>query len=839
MAERYATASRCSKNWAPSTPIEPAPRKWLTPIGRQLAKVPLDPRLGRMLLAAADNGCLHEVTTIAAGLSIQDPRERPSEKRDAANQFHQRYDHPKSDFISLLNLWDYLDEQRRSGSSGKFRRMCGKEFLNYNRVREWQDIRAQLRRVAKELKLTTNSEPSTEDNIHMSLLSGLLSHVGTKDRDTFEYRGARNTRFAIAPGSMLFKKNPPWVMASELVETNRMWARGVAPISLDWVEELGDHLIKRSYSDPWWDQKRGAAVAHESATLFGLPIAANRVVLWGHVDPADARDVFIHHALVEGEWESNHRFIAHNAEQRAEAEALETRLRRSDLTIGPGELFDWFDQRVPDTATSTAHFNNWWKRRRKRDPGLLELSLDDLLRVETDDLNHDDFPESWAHGDITLLLAYDNDPTTSWDGLTVDIPIGVLNRIEASTFEWQVPGFRRELVEALVRSMPKTLRKRFVPVPETVDAIFDRLDPADGGLHDVLRTELAHYSNLPIPPDAFDNDKVPNHLRASYRIIDDHDAVMAEGTNLEALKGLVSDHVRESLASTHHALEVVGLTGWSIGELPRVVETEGPGHTVLAYPALVDEGETVAVRLLATADEQADAMWAGTRRLLLLNRPSVSKPLRELLTNDAKLALVNSPYPSPSDWFDDVMHAAVDQLMLAKDAPAWSATAFDALLSHVRDRLPNTVGEVGRSSAAILTDLRTAESKVAALPQKFSITATDVRHQLDRLIYPGFLTGLGVDRLADLRRYVQAIEWRLAQVIENPRRDQEIITIVRPLENEFDQLAAVVPWSLELEETMWMLQELRVSLFAQSIGAKGATSPKRIRRALAAIADPR
>jgi ATP-dependent helicase HrpA len=819
----------------------------LTRLGRRLARLPIDPRLGRMLLAGADNGCLNEMLVIAAGLSIQDPRERPTDKRDAADALHARFADDRSDFSSMLNLWNHLRDERTNSSSSRFRRMCRQEYINYPRVREWQDLHSQLRRVARDLKLSQNSEPADTEAVHLSLLAGLLSHVGTTDgvaeggrRPSFEYRGARNSRFAIAPGSALFRKRPRWVMASELVETNRLWGRVVAPIAPEWIERLGEHLLKYSYSEPWWDEAQGAGVAHESATLYGLPIVNRRVVQWGRIDRADARDLFIHHALVEGEWDRAHAFIEHNRSVVEEAATLETRLRRSDLMVDIEHIADWFDQRIPGHVTSVGHFDRWWKKARVDQPGLLDLEVADVLRVEPAELDHDAFPEVWHHGDIEIALSYSNDPATSWDGLTIDIPIGALQRIDASVFEWQVPGFRAELVEALIRSLPKTVRKAFVPVPQTVAAIINDLRPEDGGLREVLRTALSHRADVAIAPDGFDDDKIPNHLRPSFRVVGDDDLVIAEGTDLDAIKELLADEIRATLAASEHELEQIGLTAWTFGELPRVVETHGPGHTVRAYPALVDEGDSVAIRLLATPEEQADAMWAGTRRLLLLGRSSVSKALRDLLTDDMKLALLHSPYDGPKEWFDDLLNASVDQLMLESDAPVWDATAFETLLTHLRGRLANVVGALGRASTGALSDLRSVRTHLETFTSpRFDPTVADVRSQLDRLVYPGFLTGLGADRLPDLRRYLQAIERRLDQLAENPRRDLEGLLRVRVLENELDTLAAQMPWTLAMEDVMWMCQELRVSLFAQALGAKGNISDKRIRRALAAIADPR
>ena len=807
--------------------------RWLTRLGRQLAEFPLDLRLARMVIEAERGDCLKEVLVIAAALAIQDPRERPVEQRPHADQLHARFRDEASDLLSWLHLWEYLGDERRARTSNQFRRMCRDEFLNYRRVREWQDIHAQLRDVAGELGFTPNRRPATPETIHRTLLAGLLAHVGHKDPEGFEYRGGRGARFSINPGSALFKKSPEWVMAAELVDTTRLWARGVAAIDPEWVEGVGDHLVKRSHSDPWWDPARGTSMVGETVTLYGLPLQTDRRVQYASVDPAAARELFILHALVAGEWETDHAFMRHNRAMVDEVVELEARQRRADLLADDEIIFAFFDRRIPADVTSVRHFDRWWKETRRRDPHLLDLSLDVLIDPGADPIDEEAFPEVWTHGDLVMPLTYLFDPTSPADGITVDVPIEGLDRVDPAVFEWHVPGLREELITALIRSLPKHLRKRFSPVPNTARALLDGLDPGDGGLIRYLRKELTRIGGVPIPVDAFDFTRLPAHLQPTFRVVDGEGGILAEGVDLAALKMELRDQARETMAVSGHELEQTGLTAWSIGELPRVIEIKGAAHAVKTYPALIDEGDSVGVRLLATTAEQAESMWDGTRRLLLLNLPSAGRLLRPLLTNEAAAAVKGGPDAKASDWAEDCLTAAVDQIMGRVGGPVWDGVAFEGLLAATRDQLHDTLGWVAEESLGILGTLGSVRLALAGASEASESTIEDIEEQIDRLIYPGFVTGVGVGRLPDVHRYLQAIERRLEQLVEHPERDRRGMAVVRKLEEKHDRLREALPDSPAILEIAWMLQELRVSLFAQALGTRGKISEKRITEALA------
>lgn len=810
--------------------------KWLTKLGRQMAKLPVDLRLARMIIASERNNCLREVLIIASGLAIHDPRERPVEKQQQADQLHGRFSDPQSDFLGWLHLWDYLHGERRARSSSQFRRMCRDEFLNYRRVREWQDIHAQLREVAGELGLSRNPEPAEPEAIHRALLAGLLSHVGSKDPDSFEYRGARGSRFAINPGSALFKQAPDWVMAAELVETSRLWARTVTRIDPDWIEEVGSHLVKRSHSDPWWERERGAAVAHENVTIYGLPLQTTRTVLYGRVDPSAARELFILNALVAGDWASDHAFVSHNRAKVQEVLGLEARTRRTDLLVDDRTVYEFFDARVPGDVTSVRHFDAWWKKAKHTTPDLLDLSLTDLIRPEADDVDDEAFPEQWRHGDLAIPLGYEFDADSPTDGVSVVIPLSELERLDPSVFEWHIPGLREELVVALIRSLPKRLRKTLAPIPDTARRLLSGGVPAGVGLTAFLRRELARIVGQPLPPDSFDLELLPAHLRPVFRVVGADGSTLAEGRDLTAIKAELRDEARTAASTARHELEVTDLTTWSIGELPRRVLIEGPDHTVTVYPALIDEIESVSVRLLATEAEQIEAMWDGTRRLLLLNLPLPATLLRPLLTREAKLALASSPYDDPDQWAADCLACALDEVMLETGGLPWNAVQFDALLATARDDLYDRLTTVAEQSLRVLWTLREVRSAIDTVAGSHPEAASDIRIQLRRLIYAGFVAGLGADRLEDVHRYLQAIEHRLARLPEDPARDAELMHRLQVLEDEYDRLQDVLLPSRQLTDIAWMFQELRVSLFAQSLGTRGKISEKRIRSALTEVA---
>jgi ATP-dependent helicase HrpA len=808
-------------------------RRRLTRMGRRLARIPLDIRLGRMVLEADRYNCLYEVEVIAAALSIQDPRERPLEKEQQADQAHARFRDEQSDFLGWLKLWDYLRTERRARTSNQFRRLCRDEYLSYRRVREWQDVHSQLRDISDELGLHRNRKRADAETVHRSLLPGLLSQVGKKDPDGYEYRGARGARFFISPGSTLFKRSPEWVMAAELVETSRLWARSVVGIPPEWIEEAGEHLIKRSHSDPWWDVDRGSAVARESVSMLGIALSTDHIVQYGRFDPAAARELFIRHALVAGEWEAQHTFVDHNNLQIDTVLDMEARERRTNLLVDDDTLTAWFAARIPDDITTVRHFDRWWRDMKGREPGLLDLSLDDLIDPAAAAPDPAAFPQVWEYGDLGLPLEYEFDPASPADGVTIDVPLGGLDRIDPSVFEWQVPGLRQELVTELIRSMPKNFRKLFAPVPDTARQILNGIGPDDGGLLQILRRELQRIGGVPIPADVFDLGALPAHLLPTFRVVDDNGDEVVTGNDLRLLKEEIQEETRTVVDMTAHELEKTGLTAWTFDELPQVVAVAGAEHTMQAFPALIDEGDSVGIRLLATEAEQDAAMWQGTVRLLLLNLPSPGKLLRPLVDRETREALRTGPHADQTEWVEDCLGCALREIITTSGGPAWDNAGFDRLLLRARDELHPLVTRVARDSLELLEALEDAEYAYNRLnDDRHDEAIADIGTQVSSLVYPGFLTQIGPARIPDVRRYLLAIARRIDRLLMEPARDAADMAIVQDLESELDRIAAAMPGEPRLMEVAWMLQELRVSLFAQSIGTKGKVSEVRVRRLL-------
>jgi ATP-dependent helicase HrpA len=823
-------------------PNEPDPRRRLTPLGRSLAALPVDPRLGRMVLAAADNGCLREVLVIAAGLSIQDPRERPADARAAADEWHARFADPRSDFLAYLNLWEHVGERQRELSSSQFRRACRTEFLNYLRIREWQDVHGQLRQITSGLGLTPNTAPAEPDLVHRSLLAGLLSHLGVRDEEKNGYLGARGAKFAVFPGSALFRKPPRWVMAAELVETSRLWARVVARVEPEWAESLAGHLVLRTYSEPRWDADRGAVIADEKVTLYGLPIIASRRVDYGPIDPVTARELFIRHALVGGEWRTQHAFFRANRALREQAEELEHRARRRGIVVDDETVFAFYDERIGAEVTSVRHFDTWWKRSRREQPNLLDFTLSMLVGDDTGGVGADDYPDVWPGDGPTLKLSYQFEPGSAADGVTVHVPLEILNQLDGHGFDWQVPGLREDLVTALIRSLPKQVRRSFSPAPNYAKSVLERISPADGPLLDTLGRELRRMGGgTAVPRDAWQLDRVPGHLRMTFRVEGERGRTLAEGKDLDELKRALRSQVRSAIsaAARTDGIERAGLRDWSIGTVPRVFERAGAGRggSVRAYPALADDTDSVAVRLFDSPDAATRAMRAGTRRLLMLTVGSPVKFVQRYLTPTDRLALRLHPRIAVGDLLSDCVAAAVDSLVDAAGGPAWDAEAFEALRDGVRAALGDTTLSVVRQVEQILTAGHEVDARLRRLPgPAYAAAVADVRAQVADLTPAGFVTASGVDRLPDLVRYLRAADRRLERLPGDAVRDRSRLTRVTQVLEAYRDAVAALPPGRPLPENLarvrWMIEELRVSLFAQALGTPYPVSEERIYRVL-------
>lgn len=838
-------------------PTQKDPKKRLTEQGRKLSQLPVDPRLARMVLEADKNGCVREVMVIAAALSIQDPRERPAEKQTQADQQHARFKDETSDFLAFLNMWRYVREQQKERGSSSFRRMCKAEYLNFLRIREWQDIYTQLRTVAKQMGINLNEDDAPEQQVHISLLAGLLSHIGMKDVKEGaknEYLGARSAKFAVFPGSALFKKPPRFIMSAELVETSRLWARVNAKIEPEWVEPLAQHLLKRTYSEPHWEKDAAAVMAYEKVTLYGVPIIAQRKVNYGRIDAEVSRDLFIRNALVEGDWRTHHKFFAANRKLLTEVEELEHRARRRDILVDDETLFDFYDQRVPEDVVSGAHFDSWWKKKQREEPELLDFERSMLINERAGDVSKDDYPDTWRQGALKFKVTYQFEPGADADGVTVHVPLQVLNQVTADGFDWQIPGLREEVVIELIRSLPKPIRRHYVPAPNYAKAFLDRAVPLQEPLHVTLARELQRMVGVPVSPDDFDLTRVPDHLKITFRITDERRKKLAEDKDLEALKLQLRPKARKALSQAAAAtaektggaaVERSGLTDWSFGALSRVFETRRAGQPVKAYPALVDDGSeanTVSVRLFDTEAEQQQAMWKGTRRLILRNIPvNPAKFASDKLTNAQKIALSANPHGSIQALFADCAMAAADKLIGDFGGPAWDEESYRKLYEKVRAEIVDTTVRTVDQVQQVLAAWQACERRLKSTKSPTLLAnLTDVRAQLDALIGPGFVTATGIRRLPDLMRYMVAADRRLQQMPTNVQRDTARMEKVHEMQDEYawllEQLPQGRPVPQEVLDIRWMLEELRVSYFAHALGTAYPVSDKRIVKAIDAAA---
>lgn len=816
------------------------PKKRLTESGKQLARLPIDPRLARMVLEASKLGCLKEVMIIASALSIQDPRERPSDKQQSADDKHRRFNHEDSDFLTLVNLWHYISQQQKALTSNQFRRQCKLDYLNYLRVREWQDVYTQLHQSTREMGFKLNDEPGSYHAVHSAILVGLLSHIGMKDQEKNEYHGARNARFNIFPASGLFKKQPKWVMSAELVETSKLWARVVAKIEPDWIEPLAKHLIKRSYSEPHWSKKNAAVMAYEKVMLYGIPIVPKRLVNYGTIDPVLSREIFIRSALVEGDWETKHAFFKQNRALLAEVEELEHKSRRRDILVDDEELFQFYDQRVGTEVVSGRHFDAWWKTASRKTPDLLSFEKEMLFKGDASHITDLDYPNFWHQGNLKLKLSYQFEPGENSDGVTVHIPLPILNQVEPHGFDWQIPGLRHELVVSLIKSLPKTLRKNFVPAPNYADAFLARVTPFEMPLLDAMEKELRRMTGVTVLREDWKLDQLPAHLKITYRAVDHRNRKLNESCDLHELKESLKEKVQETLSQVaDDDIEQRDLHTWSFGELPKVYQQKRGGFEVRAYPALVDKKDSVEIKLFETEQEQLSAMRAGQRRLILLNVPSPIKYLHANLPNKSKLGLYFNPYGKVLDLIDDCIACGVDKLIEERGGMVWEPQAFEALKEHVRAELGDTVVEIAKQVETILTTAYNINKRLKGkVDFTMAFALSDVKAQIEGLIFSGFATECGWKRLPDILRYMRAIERRMEKLPVDPNKDRLHMLKIESVANKYKELLNKIPKGMAIpdnvREIRWMLEELRVSYFAQQLGTPYPVSDKRIINAIEA-----
>ncbi|MEJ1403747.1 MAG: ATP-dependent RNA helicase HrpA [Candidatus Sedimenticola sp. (ex Thyasira tokunagai)] len=820
--------------------------RMVTTIGGQIAKLPVDPRIGRMLMASAHAHCLDEVLVIAAALSVQDPRDRPMEKQQAADEAHRQFRDEASDFLSFLNLWRHIEEQRRHLTRRKFQRHCRDNFLSWTRVQEWHDIHHQLRGQMHELGYKENQAEAGYEEIHKALLTGLLSHIGLKGSGKKrEYLGARNSHFHIFPGSGLFDKQPKWVIAAELVETTKLYARSVAMIQPEWVESVAGHLVKRSHSEPHWEKRRGQVAAYEKVTLFGLPLVPKRKINFGPLDPVEAREIFIRFALVERDFHSRAPFWRHNRELLENIEALEHKSRRRDLMVDDQLIYEYYAKRVPDEIYSTPQFDKWLRGATKEQPKLLHMRMDDLLRKEAEAVSHEQFPDELSISGMRLPLEYHFDPGHNRDGVTLKVPQAVINQVSEERCQWLVPGLLRERVLALLRGLPKALRKSFVPVPDYADACLKVMEPCDLPLTRILAEQLKQMTGVHIPEDAWPEESLPDHLRMSFKVVDEEGRELALGRELMPLKkrcgsaGEASYHRMDN-----SSLEREGLSDWDFGDLPESIELNRGGIKLLGFPALVDEGDTVALRVL---DSQANAERSGRvglRKLLMLKQAKEIRYLRRNLTGLEKMRLHYAKAPaapkgltghSKPNLERDLVALIVDLTFIEGLPAVRDEKAFRERIDNKQAGLMTLANETVALVGAILEQYQQLRKQLTKATQiNWMLSISDIKEQLDRLVFQGFLQQTPYSQLKQFPRYLKALTKRLEKLSHAAQRDQQRVREMTKAYQRWQQwderCRSNNKVDERIEEMRWAFEELRVSLFAQELGTAYPVSLKRIEK---------
>ncbi len=805
----------------------------ITPLGRRLARLPVDPRIGRMILEAERQGALREVMIIAAALTIQDPRERPVEAQQQADEAHRCFRHEESDFLTLLNLWEHYQEQRRHLSHSKLRRHCREHYLSFVRMREWHEVHGQLKGLAGELGLRANQRPAAYDAIHRALLAGLLGNIATRTEDD-AYQGARNIRLAIFPGSGLFRKRPGWIVAAQLLETSRLYAHTVARIDPAWVEPLAGPLLKRSHTEPHWEKRPAQVAAFERATLYGLTIHARRRVNYGPIDPQGAREIFIRAALVEGEYRTRAPFFHHNRRLLEEVRELEHKSRRHDVLVDDDTLYAFYDQRIPDGIHSGASFERWRRQAERKDPRLLFLTRDYLMRHNAAHVSAERYPDTLPVNGLPLPLSYHFEPGHEADGVTVTIPVELLNRLPEAPFEWLVPGLLEEKITALLRGLPKALRRNFVPVPDYARACVEALAPDAGSLSEALSRHLRRISGVEIAADQWQTASLPAHLRMNFRVVDGEGGVLREGRDLGALQRELAGKAGSGVARRALLpLERDGITRWDFGELPRQVSFRQGGLTLEGYPALVDRGESVAIRVFDTPQEARRAMAEGLCRLFRLCASDKMRYLHRRLPLEQETLLCYAALGPGTELREEILAAVSRRAFLEDGAEIRDPDGFERRLVQGRGRLVEYANQLcGLIGRILETRQRLRKRLDGSISPAWLHAVGDMREQLSELVRPGFVVATPWQWLQQIPRYLQAIELRLDKLHGGVDRDRANLRQLQPLRERY--LARLEGRAGEsdprLEEYRWLLEELRVSLFAQQLGTSRPVSVKRLAR---------
>jgi ATP-dependent helicase HrpA len=816
----------------------------VTRLGRQLSRLPVDPRIGRMLLAAAHQQCLQEVLVIAAALSIQDPRDRPVEKQQQADQAHAQYRHEQSDFLGYLALWKEVEAQRRHLSKRKFHKWCQEHYFSWNRLQEWHDTHTQLRIQMHEMGYRENDTEADYEQIHQALLCGLLSHIGFKSK-TNDYLGARNSRFFIYPGSGLFKKQPKWVVAAELVETTKLYARMVAQVQPEWIERLAGHLLKRSYSEPHWEKKRGQVAGFEKVVLFGITLVPRRKINFSPIDPRVSREIFIRSALVDGDFYTRAPFWRHNQELIATIRDLEAKSRRRDILVDEELIYQFYDQHLPEGIATTPAFEKWLRGESKRYPKRLYMSEADLMREDSKAISREHFPDTFALNGMQLPLHYHFEPGNKADGVTLVVPQDVLNQVSEARLQWLVPGLLKEHVISLIRGLPKSLRRSFVPVPDYAEACLNNLEPSDRSLIQVLGERLKQLTGVHVPEEAWQESEVPHHLRMRLRVVDQSGKTLETGRDLHRLKKRYAIQARaQHRQLTSPELERTGLRSWDFPPLPQQLAVEQGGIQLQGYPAIVDEGDHVSVRLLDAPGNAQRAHKAGVRRLLILKMPKETRYLRKNLPQIERMRLLYAKAPCApqglsgqprKDLEDELVMLVFDQTFLNDRPEIRDKACFEARYMACKGALMSVANKLCEQLQVTLERYHRARKALTSLTQiNWMTSISDMQNQLDRLVYHGFLQQASDQQWHAYPRYLEGVCKRAEKLTYAAARDQQRMREMAEVQQKWlrwdTQCRKEGRFDERVEEIHWGLEELRISLFAQELGTEYPISVKRLEK---------
>ncbi len=828
----------------------------VTALGKELSRLPVDPKIGRMLIAARQFNCLQELLIIGSALSVQDPRERPVDKQQKADEKHRLinetvYDQNgvevdvtdkdkkekiKSDFLFYLKLWRMYEHKRKHLSQNKLRKFCKEHFLSYNRMQEWRDIYQQINTLFKEQGVKLNTTEAGSEVVHQALLSGLLGNIGNKSLENNEFLGPRNIRFYIHPGSWQAKKPPKWVMCAELVETTRLYGRMVARIDPEWIEDLAGHLIKRSYSEPHWQKGSAQVAAYERTTLYGITLCSKRRINYGPIDPVLARELFIRVALVQGDFHTRASFFKYNQSVIAEIEALEARGRRRDILVDEQALFQFYDERIPADIYNGKAFEKWLKSVQQSKPELLHLQKEKLMRHEAEHISEGQFPGTMELNGVTLKLDYHFEPGHAEDGVTVIVPLAILGQLHEQSFDYLVPGLLRDKIIALIKCLPKALRKMFVPVPNYADAFLAAGSDRSLSLIESLSAHMQKISGTAIASDAWQRDNLPAFYCMNFRVIDPDNKVLGVGRDLAYLQQTLSDLSEEVLLELPTSdIEKYHVKQWDFGDLPEVVELEQHGLTIRAYPAIVDDsddGESVSVRLFNDEAQARAHRHAGLRRLFRLVAQQEMKYLRKNLRHLDKIQLYYTSIGNKQSLLQDLEDAIIDDALFADVDDIRLEKVFNTLAGEAKKKLV----EISNETCDMLYKLLTQYHKLARclqgnIPLSWFDAVKDIRQQLGCLIYEGFISATPRQWLKHLPRYIQAINLRLDKMEHSLAADRQRQAEVQKHWNRvYNQLSDEPEQKLspEWETYRWMIEEMRVSLFAQELRTSRPVSIKRL-----------